>query len=564
MNKGKQIRTQFVTFYSYKGGVGRTSALVNTAAHLAQQGSHVVTIDFDLEAPGLGSYLGKLKSSYDERTPGILEYLDDVIFGEKLPSLKALSVDFSEHLALGNGGALYAISAGDTSDPSYYSRLERLKWGEIFEHKHGELILRNLRNQLVEEFENPDYVLIDSRTGITETGGVCTRYLSDQVVVLSSLNEQNINGTAAIYRELASDKKSFVFVASNVPAGMPSGQGQLFTERVASFVQAFGKEPDIFVYYYPALSLEETIPVMTRNGLSAKLTDPLYQSYRSLSNTLELKNRNSFLRALEVAARDLRRVYIIKIRSDTSVEPELSSLETLLVNYPSRKLTHILREFYELAELVAANPNNPRKWGASRYKQICREAEAVDNRAIKLARDALVDYYDVALRRYVEKGRMSKPFELFALSHNHLVLTEIAKGNYDWPESFLERRLSAIDKGEESIRHEMAWVLFNLARVYDLKSKPRKANSLYARFLDIFGEVDGFGSLESQANAYACAALASSSLGRYDSRDHWARLATDSAASLPPDSMIFSPFVYREHPRERFIKEVAEKLSPTL
>jgi len=41
-----------VTFYSYKGGTGRTMALANTAWILAAAGNRVLTVDWDLEAPG--------------------------------------------------------------------------------------------------------------------------------------------------------------------------------------------------------------------------------------------------------------------------------------------------------------------------------------------------------------------------------------------------------------------------------------------------------------------------------------------------------------------------------
>jgi len=42
-----------VTFYSYKGGVGRSMALANVAALLARWGRRVLIIDWDLEAPGI-------------------------------------------------------------------------------------------------------------------------------------------------------------------------------------------------------------------------------------------------------------------------------------------------------------------------------------------------------------------------------------------------------------------------------------------------------------------------------------------------------------------------------
>jgi MinD-like ATPase involved in chromosome partitioning or flagellar assembly len=45
-----------VTFYSYKGGVGRTFALANVATLLALWGYRILCVDWDLEAPGLSLY----------------------------------------------------------------------------------------------------------------------------------------------------------------------------------------------------------------------------------------------------------------------------------------------------------------------------------------------------------------------------------------------------------------------------------------------------------------------------------------------------------------------------
>src|SRR5262245_48747170 len=45
-----------LTFYSYKGGTGRSMAMANIAWILACQGKRVLMIDWDLEAPGLHRY----------------------------------------------------------------------------------------------------------------------------------------------------------------------------------------------------------------------------------------------------------------------------------------------------------------------------------------------------------------------------------------------------------------------------------------------------------------------------------------------------------------------------
>ncbi len=47
---------KIVTFYSYKGGTGRTMALANVAWILASNGLKVLVVDWDLDSPGLHKY----------------------------------------------------------------------------------------------------------------------------------------------------------------------------------------------------------------------------------------------------------------------------------------------------------------------------------------------------------------------------------------------------------------------------------------------------------------------------------------------------------------------------
>src|ERR1700676_2252434 len=49
-------RGRIITFYSFKGGTGRSMALANFAWLLAVSGKRVLAIDWDLEAPGLHRY----------------------------------------------------------------------------------------------------------------------------------------------------------------------------------------------------------------------------------------------------------------------------------------------------------------------------------------------------------------------------------------------------------------------------------------------------------------------------------------------------------------------------
>ena len=54
-----------ITFYSYKGGVGRSFALANVGVLLARWGFRVLCIDFDLEAPGLAHFFGSVEQEPD-------------------------------------------------------------------------------------------------------------------------------------------------------------------------------------------------------------------------------------------------------------------------------------------------------------------------------------------------------------------------------------------------------------------------------------------------------------------------------------------------------------------
>lgn len=62
------------TFYSYKGGVGRSMALANVADRLCRCGLKTLMIDFDLEAPGLERFFPiDLRAVWEN--PGMLDLL---------------------------------------------------------------------------------------------------------------------------------------------------------------------------------------------------------------------------------------------------------------------------------------------------------------------------------------------------------------------------------------------------------------------------------------------------------------------------------------------------------
>lgn len=71
-NFNRAANVPLLTFFSCKGGVGRSTALAVAAADLSAKGKNVLIVDFDLEAPGIGSIL---LNNQDLPDYGLLDYL---------------------------------------------------------------------------------------------------------------------------------------------------------------------------------------------------------------------------------------------------------------------------------------------------------------------------------------------------------------------------------------------------------------------------------------------------------------------------------------------------------
>jgi WD40 repeat protein len=191
------------TFYSYKGGVGRSMALANIAELFFKRGLRVLIVDWDLEAPGLERFFSvELETILDK--PGVIDLLMNYKYqmsqevfvknGEDLPFEKPKKYITDIYPKSGKG-KLYLLTAGRRSDDQfsrYANNVLTFDWHDFYLNWEGELYLDWIRR----EFEKiADVVLIDSRTGVNEMGGVCTYQLADVVVMFCAMNQQNIDGT---------------------------------------------------------------------------------------------------------------------------------------------------------------------------------------------------------------------------------------------------------------------------------------------------------------------------------------------------------------------------------
>ena len=177
------------TFYSYKGGVGRTFLMANVAYLLASWGNRVLCLDWDLEAPGLLRYLNKS----GESEFGVLDLLEGI--GEKKEKKEKKWQDFIvEPLEFSkNGSCLHVIGAGSGHN-EYVSRLQNLDW-ELLSNNYLEYTIERWRSEWIREY---DHILIDSRTGISDVGGICAAQLPDLLVLLFTANFQSLEGAVDI------------------------------------------------------------------------------------------------------------------------------------------------------------------------------------------------------------------------------------------------------------------------------------------------------------------------------------------------------------------------------
>lgn len=200
-----------VTFYSFKGGVGRTTALTHVAAILAMRGLKIVAVDLDLEAPGLSTAFNlKPQPKY-----GIVDYFYERSY---LPDGVEPSISIAEifgEVKFPNAtGRLFVVPAGFL-DLDYISKVDDLHATTIID---GNKSLWSIFKEEIQEQLKPDILLVDSRTGINQWGAISLIEAADEAIIFLFPNEQNKQGIELLLQSLQSLKSlSINFVFSPVP-----------------------------------------------------------------------------------------------------------------------------------------------------------------------------------------------------------------------------------------------------------------------------------------------------------------------------------------------------------
>ena len=287
---------RIITFYSYKGGTGRTMALSNVAWLLASNGAKVLAIDWDLEAPGLHKYFFPFINDSDlSQSDGLIDLLS--LYVEHLaltsddmppftnnpleladPRLISIPIEFDfPHM-----GALHIIGAGK-QESGYPERIRGFDWPSFYERFGGSAFVEEFAKNCRDHY---DFILIDSRTGVADTSGICTIQMPDEVVLCYTYNRQSIEGIAAVARSIIAKRQDIILypIATRVVKDVVGiDKARTFAiKHLSSFVsesQLQSSETSYWssaeVPHYPTYGFEELLAafVETAGGRNNLLAD---------------------------------------------------------------------------------------------------------------------------------------------------------------------------------------------------------------------------------------------------------------------------------------------------
>ena len=299
-----------VVFYSYKGGVGRTTALIQTAFQLTRAGKRVVMVDMDVEAPALQALLPPSDKSLDA---GLIDYL-----WERQTCFFDNSHQPKVHLNGEGDGIVYSVKDTHSKRPlfvvpagrigeRYIQRLSALTAAQLFAHDNDPWY--QFEQELWEQFQ-PDIMLIDARTGLNEWGGLSLLRLADEAFIALYPSEQNAEGVCFIQKmlkELSGVQAKLIL--SPIPEGIV---GHQLVENIKPSLglnrgqKESEESPFIQIPYNPNIAGNSGFPVESALPYYAPIANSLLEisGVEKAEAAITQVNRLSLIKSLSFPERD--------------------------------------------------------------------------------------------------------------------------------------------------------------------------------------------------------------------------------------------------------------------
>jgi WD40 repeat protein/uncharacterized protein YjbI with pentapeptide repeats/cellulose biosynthesis protein BcsQ len=278
-----------LSFYSYKGGVGRTSLALDTAARLALGSAtrsplRVLVWDLDLDAPGIAHFpaLREMAARANYGTHDLLALLDP----SSTPSADEPEVDEREVLSVLRraivtdrdvaGGRLSLLLAdGALSSPAHLSQPDV---APLFGPGGSGPSLLVLAAELARRELDFDVIVIDARTGINDLSATATTVLADCAVLVFRLDGQDLAHLSEIVGAIheswdrpgagAADLPNRVYRVANL---VPSGDAELLeaVEARRRELAEMRLEPHLELALRPLALVRESTPSLEGRPLEA-------------------------------------------------------------------------------------------------------------------------------------------------------------------------------------------------------------------------------------------------------------------------------------------------------
>lgn len=297
-----------LSFYSYKGGIGRTTALALFASYYATHyEKKVFIIDCDFEAPGLINFFDV--SNEEITRNGIVEYLKDKEgLGDQVNLKEGYTYEVSKRYS--GDGEIHLLPAGNIFDEQSRSDyLEALARLDI--HSTSTIVgqFQGVVTDIVKNFD-PDVILIDSRTGFNDIFGIIANRLSTSVVGFFGNNTQNRAGLHFFINTLFRKKREvdLILVLSIISSGFTKALNT-FSDEIESYTRdniedEFGTLPALPVFSLarntslekigtPDEDPDDFISIVNRkmlndyNDLFEKLIDTISRSTDRITDRIE-------------------------------------------------------------------------------------------------------------------------------------------------------------------------------------------------------------------------------------------------------------------------------------
>jgi tetratricopeptide (TPR) repeat protein len=319
---------RIITFYSYKGGTGRTMALANVAWILAANGYRVLVADWDLESPGLHRFLYPFVERVVRDANGIIDLIrnyervaarsdDDEREKHIAEHARIQRYAFSLKWEFPGEGTLDFLSPGK-QDRNYMATLSALDWDTFYGTLKGGEFLDAVREDMRRHY---DYVLIDSRTGLSDIADICTVHLPDILVNCFALSTQSIEGAVQTARFISDQHRARAIRILPVPMRVDLAEkekveaGRAFAYRLfaglpagMSAAQRKAYWASVEVPYQPFYAFEEMLAVFgdepgapasllsSFERLAGYISDGAVTSLPAMDEDLRNRTRQLFVR----------------------------------------------------------------------------------------------------------------------------------------------------------------------------------------------------------------------------------------------------------------------------